>query len=78
MFPRKHYTCFNVDIAVGGYGTDTSLYAAQQIQLYPNIFVPVVVLLKVLLAQHNLDEPYTGGLGSYKLYILIVIQNLVL
>ena len=62
---------FNVDIAVGGYGTDTSLYAAQQIQLYPNIFVPVVVLLKVLLAQHNLDEPYTGGLGSYKLYILI-------
>jgi hypothetical protein len=62
---------FNVDIAVGGYGTDTSLYAAQQMELYPNLFVPVVVLLKVLLAQHNLDEPYTGGLGSYKLYILI-------
>ena len=62
---------FNVDIAVGGYGTDTSLYAAHQIQLYPNVFVPVVVFLKVLLAQHNLDEPYTGGLGSYKLYILI-------
>jgi hypothetical protein len=27
--------------------------------------------LKMLLSQHHLDEPFTGGLGSYKLYILV-------
>jgi hypothetical protein len=62
---------FQVDIAVGGYGTDTSLYAKEQIKLFPYSFTPVVVFLKMLLSQHHLDEPFTGGLGSYKLYILV-------
>jgi hypothetical protein len=62
---------FPVDIAVGGFGTDTSLYAQKQMARYPYSFVPVVIVLKTLLAQHQLDEPYSGGLGSYKLYILV-------
>jgi hypothetical protein len=62
---------FPVDIAVAGFGTDTSLYAQKQMARYPHSFVPVVIVLKTLLAQHRLDEPYTGGLGSYKLYILV-------
>ena len=31
----------------------------------------MVLFLKILLNQHNLDVPFTGGLGSYKLYVLV-------
>lgn len=31
----------------------------------------VVLFLKVLLSQQKLDAPFTGGLGSYKLYVLV-------
>ena len=34
-------------------------------------FSPVVLLLKVVMAQQGLDPPFTGGLGSYKLYVLV-------
>lgn len=34
-------------------------------------FSPVVLFLKVLLSQLSLDTPFTGGLGSYKLYVLV-------
>lgn len=34
-------------------------------------FATVVLVLKILLAQNDLDQPFTGGLGSYKLYVLV-------
>jgi hypothetical protein len=34
-------------------------------------FSPVVLLLKIVMAQQGLDKPFTGGLGSYKLYVLV-------
>jgi hypothetical protein len=34
-------------------------------------FATVILVLKVLLAQQDLDKPFTGGLGSYKLYVLL-------
>ena len=34
-------------------------------------FAPIVLLLKVLMAQQDFDKPFTGGLGSYKLYVLV-------
>lgn len=34
-------------------------------------FVPVVLLLKIILNQQELDKPFTGGLGSFKLYVLV-------
>jgi DNA polymerase sigma len=34
-------------------------------------FAPIVLILKVLMAQQDLDKPFTGGLGSYKLYVLV-------
>ena len=60
-----------IDIAVGGHnGMDTRRYAASQVDRYHS-FAPVVLFLKVLLEQHDLDKPFTGGLGSYKLYVLV-------
>jgi len=59
------------DVAIGGHnGADTSAYASSQIQRY-NSFAPVVLLLKILLKQADLDKPFTGGLGSYKLYVMV-------
>jgi hypothetical protein len=34
-------------------------------------FAPVVLALKIILSQHGLDKPFTGGLGSFKLYVLV-------
>ena len=62
---------FDGDIAIGGHnGADTSRYAASQISRYES-FAPVVLLLKIILYQTDLDKPFTGGLGSYKLYVLV-------
>jgi hypothetical protein len=37
-------------------------------------FSTVVLFLKVLLNQQRLDTPFTGGLGSYKLYVLVAFH----
>eukprot|EP00934_Nitzschia_sp_Nitz4_P008632 Nitzschia sp. Nitz4//scaffold74_size92883//53864//58924//NITZ4_004827-RA/size92883-augustus-gene-0.6-mRNA-1//1//CDS//3329557607//8622//frame0 len=62
---------FECDITVAGFnGTDTSSFANFQCQRFKS-FSTVVVLLKVLLEQHDLDKPFTGGLGSFRLYVLV-------
>jgi len=68
MKTRYGYEC---DIGVGGHnGNDTSAYAGSQISQHPS-FAPVVMVLKIILNQHDLDKPFTGGLGSFKLYVLV-------
>jgi len=60
-----------VDISIGGLnGADTSLYAAKQCVRYTS-FAPVVLALKIIMGQQDLDTPFTGGLGSFKLYVLV-------
>ncbi|KAG7366439.1 hypothetical protein IV203_029109 [Nitzschia inconspicua] len=62
---------FEVDIAMGGHnGTDTSSYASIQVSRF-KCFPAIVVLLKMLLSEHNLDKPFTGGIGSFSLYVLV-------
>jgi len=62
---------FECDICLGGHnGTDTSTYASSQVSRYRS-FGPVILVLKILLSQADLDKPFTGGLGSYKLYVLV-------
>jgi DNA polymerase sigma len=34
-------------------------------------FAAVVLFLKAILAQQDLDKPFTGGLGSYRLYVMV-------
>jgi len=68
MLTSFGYEC---DIALGGHnGTDTSGYAGAQIKRFQS-FSTVVLFLKVLLCQHDLDKPFSGGLGSFKLYVLV-------
>eukprot|EP00536_Pseudo-nitzschia_multiseries_P008256 jgi/Psemu1/197686/e_gw1.208.3.1 len=62
---------FECDIALGGHnGTDTSSYASTQLSRFKS-FSTLVVFLKVLLSQQGLDKPFTGGLGSYALYVMV-------
>jgi hypothetical protein len=58
-----------LDIAIGGQtGADTRLYASQQTLLYRS-FAPVVLVLKVLLNQQDLDMPFTGKSDTYCLIV---------
>lgn len=34
-------------------------------------FATIILFMKVLMAQQGFDKPFTGGLGSYKLYVLV-------
>jgi len=62
---------FDSDISMGGQsGADTSDYVTAQVERYES-FATVILFLKILLEQVNLDKPFTGGIGSYKLYVLL-------
>ncbi|CAB9519065.1 expressed unknown protein (Partial), partial [Seminavis robusta] len=62
---------FEGDVAMGGHnGTDTSQFAMSQVQRFKS-FATVVMALKIMLWQQGLDIPFHGGLGSYKLYVLV-------
>jgi len=57
------------------FGHTSGLDAIPQIQTYVNEFVnltPLVFFLKMYLLQRGLNEPYTGGLGSFALILMIV------
>ena len=51
-------------------GEDTTAVAAAFVRRWPTLFPPLVVLLKLVLAQHN-STPWSGGIGSFKLYCLV-------
>lgn len=62
---------FDSDVALGGHnGIDTSHYVRKVVEKYDS-FATVVLFLKILLQQVDLDKPFTGGLGSYRLYVLV-------
>jgi len=68
------YTAFGieVDIAVGGVASvDTTAYASECIKAHGSLFSDVCLCLKLLLVQRGYDKPFTGGIGSYKLYVML-------
>eukprot|EP00959_Pyramimonas_sp_CCMP1952_P229692 4802374-Pyramimonas_sp.AAC.1 len=58
-------------------GNDTTQIAAAFVRRWPQLFPPIVTLMKVVFAQLGLDKPFTGGMGSFKLYCLVAyfLQN---
>ena len=62
---------FDSDVALGGHnGMDTSQYVRKVVEKHDS-FATVILFLKILLQQVDLDKPFTGGLGSYRLYVLV-------
>lgn len=61
------------DISLGISGSSTSVLVerARNIPGYKDAFFTVSAFLKCFLHMLVLDKPFTGGLGSYKLYVMI-------
>lgn len=56
-------------------GVASSRYCLQMIRQWPEC-VPLMLVLKELLVQRGLNEPFTGGLSSYSLMLLVVTAML--
>ena len=74
MTHRNRVTC---DISLGIQSKDTT----DIVMLFKNnsglYFTPLSTFLKVFLSLYDLDQPFTGGLGSFKLYGMVayILQN---
>ena len=74
MTHRNRITC---DISLGIQSKDTT----DIVMLFKNnsgiYFTPLSTFLKVFLSLYDLDQPFTGGLGSFKLYGMVayILQN---
>jgi len=65
-----------VDVGIGGLaGVDTTAYAGECVRKYGNLFSDVCCAVKLLLVQRGYDKPFTGGIGSYKLYVASEFEN---
>lgn len=74
----KHRCGLSVDISLGVAAEDHTTTVRQMIQSSSfREFFPICSFLKIFLAQLDLDKPYIGGVGSFKLYAMIaaVIQK---
>lgn len=56
-------------------GLASSRYAIDTMSRWPEA-APLMLVLKELLAQHRLNEPFTGGLSSYSLLLLVITAML--
>jgi len=68
----KHRCGLSVDISLGVAAQDHCTAVSQLVYScgFDNFF-PLCSLLKVFLAQLDLDKPFSGGIGSFKLYALV-------
>jgi len=65
---------FHVDISVENdkhFGLKTVELVKSYMKTYP-VLEPIILALKTLLANGNLNNPYTGGLSSYGLILMVV------
>ena len=70
-----HHNQLECDISFGLAAKDTSeLVRALKEECGSSLMI-VSSFLKVLLAQLELDQPFTGGLGSFKLYLMITLHR---
>ena len=63
-----------IDISLGISGSSTSAVVEKISNIengYKDLFFTVSSFLKCFLHQLRLDKPYSGGLGSFKLYVMI-------
>eukprot|EP01038_Epipyxis_sp_PR26KG_P008473 gene8473-11455_t len=72
-----HRNGIECDISIGIPAKDTSVILQSLITLCGKSLKILSNFLKVFLYQYELDKPFTGGLGSYKLYVMCAyhIQN---
>lgn len=64
-------TQIEVDVSLDGIGPDTTGFVKQSARLYGDSFVHLSRVLKLLLQQRELDQPFNGGLGSFRIYVMV-------
>lgn len=74
---NPHLKELSVDISIcDSFGDSEHLgllqsnFVREKLEEYP-ILRPVCLMLKKLLVRNELNDPYTGGLGSYSLFIML-------
>jgi hypothetical protein len=67
----RHKLGVECDVSLGVAAENTTAEVELMKLCFPDQFKVVAFFLKVFLARHKLDKPFTGGIGSYKLYVMI-------
>jgi len=65
---------FNVDVSIAlpsHGGAQTAAYVMQLCKSHPEL-KPLILVIKKLLAEKGLNDPFTGGLSSYALVLMVV------
>jgi DNA polymerase sigma len=63
---------FDISVAdTSSNGMRAAAYIREQLDLWPPL-KPLVTILKLFLLQRNMNEVYTGGLGSFALILSVV------
>eukprot|EP00808_Paulinella_micropora_P009691 g55537.t1 len=63
-------TGVEADLSLEGGGMQTSAFVSACVKHLPP-FRSLAIVLKLILYQEDLHKPFTGGLGSFRLYVLI-------
>lgn len=62
-----------VDVSLQGIGSEKNTHFVEQsVQLYGRTLINLATVLKMFLQQLDMDKPFTGGLGSFRIYVMIV------
>jgi len=64
-------SCIACDISLGMQSKHTTDLVTQMRDNSGAEFLPVAVFLKMFLTLQELDQPFTGGIGSFKLYAMV-------
>lgn len=74
---NPHLKELSVDISVsdsfntsGHLGLTQNNFVREKLELYP-VLRPVCLILKKLLVKNDFNDPYTGGLGSFGLFLML-------
>lgn len=74
---NPHLRELSVDISISDtfdesshLGLHQSNFVKEKLQEYP-VLRPVCLMLKKLLVKHDLNDPYTGGLGSFSIFVML-------
>jgi hypothetical protein len=68
----SHENGIECDISIYNHAKDTTDIITKMKTISGEFFCPLSAFLKTFLTIFNLDLPYTGGIGSFKLYVMII------
>jgi DNA polymerase sigma len=56
------------------FGMNCREFVCKQVEIHP-VLRPVCLILKKMLRKFDMNEPYTGGLGSYSMFLMLLFVH---